>query len=187
MAKKPAPTPKQIEDSFEAFNRIEAMMPGARGLPSAEAIESFVGNLCEQYARIKPYIEPALKFVEWLPKGETIAKIVRILARVADTVCTATSRQGRALPELIDKPRKPALDPDARFLNAREALDRLDQELPDVIAMPRALGLSDVCQYYRKIEPYINPILGYVEWLPYGNTISKIIRLLMRIAEAACG
>lgn len=173
---------------FDAMNRLERLLPGAPGAPPAMMAAGLGADLCGQYAQIRPYIEPLLEFVEWLPHGAKIAKIVRTLARVADALCApagAPTARVAGAAKLAAAPR--AVDVSSRFMGAFEALDEIDKRLPGGATMAAAVSGEDFCKYYRQVEPLLDAVLPYVEWLPYGATISKVIRLLMRIAEAYCG
>jgi hypothetical protein len=50
-----------------------------------------------------------------------------------------------------------------------------------------AASKADPCDTYRRIKPYLQAILPFVEKVPmWGKRIADAIRLLMKIADAAC-
>ena len=42
------------------------------------------------------------------------------------------------------------------------------------------------CRQYKAIEPYLEIVLDGLDWIPYGPTIAKVLRLLMRVADQWC-
>ena len=79
-------TDRRAPDGREALGQIGAILRGDRS--GAELLANdFRAEACKTYHAIRKFIEPALEFVDWLPYGPTIAKVVRLLMRLADAVC----------------------------------------------------------------------------------------------------
>jgi hypothetical protein len=45
---------------------------------------------------------------------------------------------------------------------------------------------EDFCKLYDKIKPYIEIALEALDWVPYGATIAKVVRLLMKLGDQYC-
>lgn len=59
--------------------------------PETAGLEALpnLGDMCKIYQRIKGPLERILPLLELLPWGATVAKAIRLLIKVADTVCPA--------------------------------------------------------------------------------------------------
>jgi hypothetical protein len=45
---------------------------------------------------------------------------------------------------------------------------------------------SSFCQIYAEVKDYIDIALEVLDWVPYGATIAKVVRLLEKFADRAC-
>ncbi len=45
---------------------------------------------------------------------------------------------------------------------------------------------SSFCQIYAEIKDYIDIAMEALDWVPYGTTIAKVLRLLEKFADRAC-
>jgi hypothetical protein len=76
----------KAEDALAALMLIKSLLP-AHEPEAARAIGDST-SLCEQYARIRPFLDRALYLVELIPVyGAPIAGIIRLLSAVADRAC----------------------------------------------------------------------------------------------------
>jgi hypothetical protein len=177
-----------IDPADEQIKGIAALYQIDRLIgPEAESVRlaaSGLGaELCKTFRLIKPYIDPALVFIKLLPKGDQIAKVVKFLVKVADAVCStdtakaSTRRAAGAVPTAEPPP----------FGDMEAAFRELAKNLPDPAASRPTASGADLCTIYRQNKGWINTILSFVEWLPSGDTIAKVIRLLMQIADGLCG
>jgi hypothetical protein len=158
---------QDYRESFQALSQIERHLGREPGV----ALSLDLGSLCNTYRAIRGYIKTSLKFLEWLPHGETIRKVIEILMDLADQYCKAA-------------PAALAAGAPAAAASAA-ALEDLRQALASPPARAASVG-DDACAQYHRIKKYIGPALDAIEWLPYGTTIAKVIRVLTRLADAVC-
>jgi hypothetical protein len=50
----------------------------------------------------------------------------------------------------------------------------------------RGVDLRGLCRNYKAIKPYLDILLEAVDWVPYGSTIRKVVKLLMKFADEGC-
>ena len=83
---KPAPTvdAPPFGDVEAAFGNLSAALTSAGTRTAAAAVDP-----CKLYRDNKKWIATILSFVEWLPSGGTVAKVIRLLMQIADGVCAA--------------------------------------------------------------------------------------------------
>jgi hypothetical protein len=61
--------------------------PAVASLESAALAGVDPKELCKLYRNAKPFIVGAIKLIELLPWGGPVAKAVRLLMQIADTLC----------------------------------------------------------------------------------------------------
>jgi hypothetical protein len=167
---------KSYEKAFQALSVIEHKL----GDPGVTVQAFDICGLCRQYRDIAGYIETAEDFLDWLPHGATIRKVIDILRKLADKYCKDNcDAQGKSLAIAESVPGADG----ARALATIGTIIAGAREPEGARAMDFR---SDACDEYRRIKPYIEPSLEVIEWLPYGSTIVKVVRLLMRLADAVC-
>src|SRR5688572_25683387 len=80
------------DDHSDALSALEQLHSEVGGAEGAAADFSAAGmdpaQLCDQYRRIKPLLQTALKLVKAIPVyGPRIASAIQFLMQIADTVC----------------------------------------------------------------------------------------------------
>ena len=71
-------------EALAALDRIDAAIGGA----SVTDARLDPGQLCEQYRRIRPWLETVLPMIQAIPVvGPKIVRVVRMLMSIADTLC----------------------------------------------------------------------------------------------------
>ena len=144
------------------------------GAHSALAAASLgTGGICGQYHDISDYLIKAMDFIGSLPKGDTIKQILHILMEIADLYCGPASAASASV-----APTSKAA--------GETALAKIDAILNPKATAAASISMDDVCKQYHAIRGYIEPALGFIEWLPYGPTIAKVVRLLVNLADAVC-
>ena len=73
-------------EALRALEQIHSEVGGTAGGATADALDR--NQLCEQYRRIKPLLETAIRLVQAIPVyGPRIAAAIRFLMTIADQVC----------------------------------------------------------------------------------------------------
>jgi hypothetical protein len=162
---------EQFEKAFRALATIEQKL-SRRSELTAQPLD--LDEACARYGEIKPFLKPALDFVVWLPHGDTLRTIIETLMELADDYCG----------------QKPAsLSADRRASSGEEALSRIEAVLqgdrPGAEPLAKDFG-PEACNTYHAIRRFIEPALEFVDLLPYGPTIVKIVRLLVKLADVIC-
>lgn len=82
----PGGTADDHREALRALEQIDSEIGGMGGGAAADALDR--NQLCEQYRRIKPLLETAIRLVQAIPVyGPRIAAAIRFLMTIADQVC----------------------------------------------------------------------------------------------------
>jgi hypothetical protein len=168
---------------IESLYQIDRLL-GAETETLALGVSGAVDQLCVKFHLIKPYIEPALVFVKLLPKGKQIAQVVEFLTDIANRLCPAPGATAAAA--AVRAPTRAPLADAPPFGDVEAAFGKLSAALSTPGTRQVAAAAVDPCQLYRDNKKWIATILSFVEWLPSGGTVAKVIRLLMQIADGLC-
>jgi hypothetical protein len=82
-------------------------------------------------------------------------------------------------------------DRSAEVAKAVLAVELLMGQESATIAEAKGIGskgvdFCELCRQYKAIEPYLEILLEAIDWVPYGSTIRKVVKLLMKFANEAC-
>jgi hypothetical protein len=155
--------------------------------PEAESVRlaasGFGAGLCEKFRLIETYTDPALVFVKLLPKGDRIAKVVIFPVKIANELCP---KKAAAAEALRSRGAAPTAEPPP-FGDVMTAFKALANNLDGPAERQEAISRKELCDIYKENKKWIATILSFVEWLPTGGTVAKVIRLIMQIADELCG
>lgn len=170
MAKTKKPIPPDHQTKNAALDEIDRRLGAHSGLAAASLS---AGGMCGQYHDIRDYLVKAMDFIGSLPHGDTIKQIIHILMEIADLYCgTPTAASASVAP--------------SSKAAGEAAILKIDSILNTKASAAASVSMDDICKQYHAIRGYIEPALGFIEWVPYGPTIAKIVRLLVKLADAVC-
>ncbi|HEY3103245.1 MAG TPA: hypothetical protein VGJ69_06610 [Pyrinomonadaceae bacterium] len=80
---------KLTNEETAALSSINTELAGVSGrVATLAATEGGIGELCDEYHKIREWLLILIKIVRKIPKyGETIAKVLEFLMGIADAVC----------------------------------------------------------------------------------------------------